>query len=131
MAKKKRKEFDIGGNTRLKPLSLRVLFTATNLVLFILGVNLFFNLNTSSWLISLFAFVFGVISLVEVGLKKFTKLSSLKEFGLLQWIGIFTSTLVFIFSIIGLFGVNILALSQLVGTLFMGASIVTTVDLWF
>jgi len=130
MAKKK-KDFDIGGNTRLKPTSLRVLFTATNLILFVLGINLFFNLNTSSWLISLFAFVFGLISLIEVGLKKFTKLSSLKEFGLLQWIGIFTSTLVFIFSIIGLLGVNIAELSQLVGVLFMGASVVTTVDLWF
>lgn len=123
---------DVGGKTRLKPMSIRVLFTFSNFVMFITGLQLLLVLGTIDWQKSLLAIVFATVIAIEIGLKRFTSLSSLKSLGLLQWIGLIIALSIFIFGILSFFNlVTITPLNQLVGAIFMISSLVTTFDIWF
>ena len=126
-----KKEFDIGGQTRLKPMSIRTLFTFSNIVMFVTGFQLVFALGTIDWQKSLLAIVFSMVIAIEIGLKRYTNLSSLKKFGLLQWLGTIVVIMLFDFGLLILFNlINITSLNQIVGTVFMISSVTTTIDMW-
>jgi hypothetical protein len=128
MAKKEMLNF--GGKSKLNPLPVRIFLTTLNVVLGYLGIKLLLGLGLIDWIQSLFAFMFAVIIALQIGLKRYTNLSNLKEFGIMEWIGTFTALIMLAFSIVNLTGIPIPALNQVVGTIFLLGAVVITIDIW-
>jgi len=126
----KKETFNFGGKSKLNPLPVRIFLTTLNIVLGYLGLKLLLGLGLVDWLQSLFAFMFALIIALQIGLKRYTSLSNLKEFGIMEWIGTLVALLLFAFSIVNLVGLPIPALSQIVGTIFLLGAVVITIDIW-
>ena len=126
-----KKEIDIGGKTRLKPLSIRLIFTGLAFIIGVVGFQLLRGTRVFDWIVSTFALLFALVGATEIGLKRFTKLSELKKFGVLQWIGSFIILTLVVFSVVNFFGLfTISAMNQIVGTIFIGSALVTAFDVW-
>lgn len=91
----------------LKPMSMKLAILLLAGVILVFGTSWFKNTGAVNYAPSTIMFIVGFILLLEVGLKIATPLSSLKKFGIIQYISLGIAVILVIGAIIAIPIVNI------------------------
>ena len=109
--------------------TIKLIGTFMSVIILLVGISLL-GYDYSNWFIFLISIMVGLALIFEVGLKKVTNISNLKNIGTQQYITLIVAGVIFLSAIFQLVGITIPFITDLSGYAVMLGGILFVIETW-